>query len=81
MKKIIAIILTLAMVFCFVGCSENENIEQTDNKTIKFWIDEETGVQYVIYSRSGGYSGMGGITPRLNKDGSLYVQERDDNAQ
>lgn len=79
MKKIIAILLVLAMVFCLVGCTEDKNIERTDNSTIKFWIDEETGVQYVIYSKGGGYAGMGGITPRLNKDGSLYVQEREQN--
>lgn len=79
MKKIIAILLVLAMVFCLVGCTEDKNIERTDNSTIKFWIDEETSVQYVIYSKSGGYAGMGGITPRLNKDGSLYVQESEQN--
>lgn len=80
MKKLLATILTLMlMVTCLSGCDIEENkskydgITKTDNINIDFWTDEETGVQYVIYDRSGGYAGMGGITPRLNSDGSIYV--------
>ncbi|AXF52226.1 MAG: hypothetical protein [Inoviridae sp.] len=40
---------------------------------IYIWTDEETGVQYIIYREKSGYAGFGGITPRLNTDGSLYV--------
>ena len=44
-----------------------------ENSNIRIWIDEETGVQYVIYCESWGYSGGAGITPRLNADGTLYI--------
>lgn len=44
---------------------------------IYVWTDEETGVQYIIYHEKCGYAGFGGITPRLNPDGSLYVVSDD----
>lgn len=47
-----------------------ENVSDTH---ISVWTDQETGVQYIIYSRKRGEAGIGGITPRLNADGSLYV--------
>lgn len=74
MKKLIVVILVvvLAMV-CLVGCGDNTNMTNSSNIHIEFWTDEVTGVQYVIYDRVGGYAGMGGITPRLNSDGSVYI--------
>ena len=54
--------------------NENENVELNSKDTdIRFWTDEETGVQYVIYNHGAPYKGMGGITPRLNADGTLYI--------
>ena len=40
---------------------------------VYIYTDPETGVEYLIFSKSAGYAGMGGITPRLNVDGSLYI--------
>ena len=37
------------------------------------WTDEETGVQYIVYNEKRYNAGFGGITPRLNADGSLCV--------
>lgn len=80
MKKILAITLaTMLMTGCSITISDsddkNDSITKTDNIHIEFWTDEETGVQYVIYDRVGGYAGMGGITPRLNSDGSVYIEK------
>lgn len=73
MKKIFSILMVVVLILCLSGCSENENIERDSNDSdIKFWTDTETGIQYVIYSSCAGYAGMGGITPRLNADGTLY---------
>lgn len=73
MKKIFSILMVVVLILCLSGCIKNENIERdSNNSDIKFWTDTETGIQYVIYSRSAGYAGMGGITPRLNADGTLY---------
>lgn len=79
MKKVLCILISLFLIICLVGCTtyqinENENVELNSKDTdIRFWTDEETGVQYVIYNHGAGYKGMGGITPRLNADGTLYI--------
>lgn len=83
MRKLLTTISTVMLIImCLVGCRSdrdiyadmpNNGVTKTDNIHIEFWTDEETGVQYVIYDRSGGYAGMGGITPRLNSDGSIYI--------
>ena len=52
---------------------EEERRTVTKGYDIEFWTDEETGVQYIIYDRTSAKAGMGGITPRLNADGTLYV--------
>ncbi len=74
MKKFIAIILAAMLMTAFLtGCDDDTNKTNSSNMDIEFWTDEVTGVQYVIYDRYAGYGGMGGITPRLNADGTLYV--------
>ena len=79
MKKVLCFLLSLFLIICLAGCkiyqiNENENIKLNSKDTdIRFWTDEETGVQYVIYNHGAGYKGMGGITPRLNADGTLYI--------
>ncbi len=42
-----------------------------NGEQVHIWTDAETGVQYIIYSYSDGINKMGGITPRLNPDGSV----------
>lgn len=44
-------------------------IGEISNMNINIWVDEETGVNYVVYHN--GYAG--GITQRLNADGTVYV--------
>ena len=75
MKKILVVLMVLVLIACLMGCDNNENITRSDKDvSIMFWTDEETGVEYVIYSNnSNGYAGQGGITPRLNADGTLYT--------
>ncbi len=52
-------------------------VGERDNETIYIWTDEDTGVQYVIYREKLYNAGFGGITPRLNPDGSLCITETD----
>ena len=71
MKKLIALILIGMML---VGCSteSTEGAETRDyNWGISIWTDSETGVQYVCYCTGHG----NGITPRLNADGTVMVEE------
>lgn len=88
MKKTICyILLCICICMCLVGCSTPKDTK-TNNKgeESKFYnedmyddiyefVDPSTGVHYWIYSHSGGYSGMGGMTPRLNSDGTIMVTE------
>lgn len=84
MKKLGLIWLAIALAFCLVCCgateasSEPQNesyLEKMDDYDIYIWTDKETGVQYIVYRDKSSYAGMGGITPRLNADGTLYTEE------
>lgn len=85
-KKSITLMIALSLV---CGCGETtqvtaqaeveqsysmERISWSDSGgNIEQWRDTETGVHYFIYDRTSGNGGMGGICPRYNADGSLYV--------
>ena len=91
MKKKLMIFLTATILtFSLVGCSVPEGTETSNegtetsnsgatskiyNNDIYEFVDPDTGVHYWIYSHSEGYSGMGGITPRLNSDGSIMCDK------
>lgn len=89
MKKIMSIILVIVITaMCFTACGKNKEEREEDiqkSKTFKsktFIItDEETGVQYIVYRETVGYCGMGGITPRYNSDGSLYISKNKEKAE
>lgn len=44
-----------------------------NNSDIFEFIDPDTGVHYWIYSHKVMYGGAGGMTPRLNSDGTVIV--------
>lgn len=62
MKKLFILPLLLLLV---TGCNE------VNKNDIYFYTDEETCVEYIIYD---GYK-AGGITPRLNRDGTIMLNE------
>ena len=57
-------------------CVSNFSNGVTEKKVVYDYTDPETGVHYLIYSEHQYRSGMGGITPRLNPDGSIMVDEK-----
>ena len=72
-KKIICFILTLTIVM-LTACGNTENKTkyiQDYNSKFKIFVDKETGINYIIFD--GIYAG--GMTVRLNKDGTPYVSE------
>lgn len=83
MKRIVCFLIVLIALLCVVSCdktyatveTEFPEYKQTKNYDIEIWTDEETGVQYIVYSNKTANAGMGGITPRLNADGTLYIGE------
>ena len=66
-KKIIAVILLIVICIMATGCDHVSNGESS-GFNVFLYVDPVTGVNYV-------HSSQGGITPRLNPDGSLYVSE------
>lgn len=77
MKKILLLIISILLL---TGCgiepiSEDNNNETSyyiqDSIKFDFYVDKNTCVEYIIFS--GGYKG--GITPRLNTDGTLKLNE------
>lgn len=47
------------------------------HRSVKVFVDPETGVEYLVYYEKVGYAGSGGITPRLNPDGSVRVHKEE----
>lgn len=82
-KRILIVVFSLVLVYLLVGCSL-DNLQETPQKNVAMnfynsdvydYVDPETGVHYLIYSHKSYNAGMGGITPRLNPDGSIMVDE------
>ena len=71
MKKLFIIPLLLVLA---TGCGVFSETSDTDtiNGYIDFYTDEDTCVNYIIYKR---YSDGGNITPRLNDDGTVMLNE------
>lgn len=79
MNKIILVLLALLLVCASAGCIAEEETEDEYIPNYKYssdyvylYIDEYTGVEYLIFSVG---SNKGGITPRYNADGTLKINE------
>ena len=80
--------IAIGLVVGIVGCG-TVNVSSEQNHPLKIWkanengkmktyyiVDEETRVNYIVVSGELHGKGIGvAITPRLNKDGSLYCRE------
>ena len=82
-KKLMLFAATLVLMFSLVGCSMPKGTETSNsgstskiyNSDVYEFVDPDTGVHYWIYSSCMGYAGMGGMTPRLNSDGSVMTDK------
>lgn len=63
-----------------VSPAEHERYDIYDsdiNKNIFEYVDPETGVHYLPLIRKDGYGGMGGITPRLDRNGQVMIDKEE----
>lgn len=88
-KIMCCLLLSACLCTLLVGCSIDEvvnadpnpvstvskekKLRKIDNNDIYEFVDSDTGVHYWIYSHRMGNSGQGGMTPRLNSDGTVMV--------
>ena len=77
MKKIVSLILVIAIML-LVACADVEYAEADtqmdyiqDYSCYEIIVDKKTGVNYIIYH----WNRAGGLTVRLNADGTPYVSE------
>lgn len=79
-KFVYTLVLFAIIAFSVSGCEssdggvalETEMEETYISENVNVFVDPETGVNYLIYD---GYK-TGGMSPRYNADGGLYVTER-----
>ena len=72
MKKIALILILSTVLLCSCEFPASDNpTRNTDNLDIKIYVDGETGVNYYTFHE--GYAG--GMTIRLNADGTPYVSK------
>lgn len=85
-KRILLVVFSLALVFVLAGCSldDLQNRHEGKQREVRYasyshcvydYVDSETGVHYLLYSFYDANGATGGITPRLNPDGSIMVDE------
>ena len=78
-KKFVLFGITSMLLFSLTGCVKGTTTDLSGttpkiyNNDIYEFVDP--GVHYWVYSHQEGYSGMGGMTPRLNSDGSVMVNK------
>ena len=79
-KKILSVVLGLALCFGMTGCGiygtksdDNGSTRKIYDSDIYEFVDPNTGVHYWIYSHETDYGGMGGMTPRLKSDGTVMI--------
>lgn len=75
------LLIALSPLNTTIGCTKKVDLKENKQPSFKYekvggnhlkiYIDKETGVNYIVYD---GYT-SGGITVRLNADGTPYVSE------
>lgn len=84
LKHILLVVCVVLLVCASAGCVtvDKDGLLNTYHYSdapgchyISIYVDEYTGVEYLVYSGDGGYAGYGGICPRYNPDGTLKINE------
>lgn len=85
MKKFVFVLLSFAIIVLLIfGCEFTnksnaelaetiEPVEAYTSDMVRVYVDEETGINYLIFT---GYR-AGGICPRYDIDGNLYITKKE----
>lgn len=68
-KFLFVIVIAIIVIASCTGCATNKVRETSDSSIVEDFVDPKTGVHYLLFERR--Y--RGGITPRLNADGTIMV--------
>lgn len=83
MILMLILVIIASVIILLSGCDlsnlEKTNVAQADTEYsfsflekhpyFTIYLDEKTGVEYLVYRSGGNYS----VTPRYNSDGTLYI--------
>ncbi len=71
MKKIILLsAIVLSGCGSYTPPTEETKLETRESDDISVWIDKDTGCEYLVFMDYAGQGAAGGITPRMELDGS-----------
>lgn len=82
MKKLIALVLIVLIVFGMTACTvsgEKNYTRHTNNRLVQTYIDEalyydpNTRIVYIIFNEACGYNGYGYMSPYYTDNGLPYV--------
>lgn len=87
MKKILALIVIVCMVFCLCGCSRgSKNYNKTTTGRLipivgqsDLYYDANTKVVYILFNECAGYTGYGYMSPYYADNGLPYVYNVESN--
>ena len=89
-NKIIALILTVFLVFCLAGCSitsaGSKNYTPRTNSRLQptrmqdLYYDTNTKIVYILFNECAGYSGYGYMSPYYAPNGMPYVYDVETNS-
>lgn len=84
MKKILSIIIAVALIGTVTGCEASKGQQATTNngyifelvyqkESLSEYVDKETGVHYFVIT---GFNKLA-ITPRYDKNGDIYTTQEE----
>lgn len=75
MKRKIALVIVAILVVATL-CGFTHKLYDYSGNDFYYFVDKETGVNYVVFWNNRVDDGPSGICPRYNRDGSLYVSSK-----
>ena len=87
-NKIIALMLTVVLAFCIVGCTYTGSKGYTENTDGRLqptmmqdlYYDTNTKIVYILFNEGAGFSGYGYMSPYYAPNGMPYVYNVETNS-